>query len=233
MGLEIQDHGHHNSITGVPKDTDTTIPVVIKGHHNTISMEPGLKAEKNCEWIIQGNHNRLSLGPQVFLKRGTRLKMEGNHNQVTLGANFSGNIMLGIQTSGATFHMGAHATVAGGTFAIHEPYRLVVGKDCMFAAGVFMTVSDMHSIYDVDSKERVNPGGNILIGDHVWLGFRSIVLKGVHIGQGSVIGAGAIVTKDIPEQCLAVENPAKVIRERINWTRHMDGKTPRELRGLV
>lgn len=58
-----------------------------------------------------------------------------------------------------------------------------------------------------------------MIGNHVWLGQRVIIGKGVKIGENSVIGAGAIVTRDIPEGCVAAGVPAKVIRRDISWLR--------------
>lgn len=57
----------------------------------------------------------------------------------------------------------------------------------------------------------------IKIGNHVWIGLRAIILKGVTIGNDSIIGAGAVVTKDVPPNCLVVGTPAKIIRRNINW----------------
>ena len=48
------------------------------------------------------------------------------------------------------------------------------------------------------------------IGNHVWIGKRAIILKGVTIGDGSIVGMGAVVTKDVPSNSLAVGNPAKI-----------------------
>lgn len=56
------------------------------------------------------------------------------------------------------------------------------------------------------------PAAPIIIDDDVWLGARCIILKGVHIGARSIIAAGSVVSKDIPEDCIAAGNPAKVIR---------------------
>lgn len=52
----------------------------------------------------------------------------------------------------------------------------------------------------------------IIIDNNVWIGYSCIILKGVHIGKNSIIGAGSIVTKDIPENSLAAGNPCKVIK---------------------
>ena len=54
----------------------------------------------------------------------------------------------------------------------------------------------------------------VVIGDDVWIGHRVILLPGVHIGNGSIIGAGAVVTRDIPDYSVAVGVPARVIRNR-------------------
>jgi acetyltransferase-like isoleucine patch superfamily enzyme len=59
-------------------------------------------------------------------------------------------------------------------------------------------------------------GGDVLIGDRVWIGYRAIVLPGVCIGEGAVIGAGAVVTKDVEPYSIMVGNPARRIGERIS-----------------
>jgi acetyltransferase-like isoleucine patch superfamily enzyme len=61
------------------------------------------------------------------------------------------------------------------------------------------------------------PSAPIVIGDHVWIGANATVLKGVTIGNNVIIAAGAVVTKDIPENCIAAGVPAKVIRSNIKW----------------
>ena len=57
----------------------------------------------------------------------------------------------------------------------------------------------------------------IKIGNHVWIGQGATILKGVTIGNNSIIAAGAIVTKDIPANCIAAGVPARVIKEDVNW----------------
>ena len=57
----------------------------------------------------------------------------------------------------------------------------------------------------------------IVIGDHVWIGTNAIVLKGVTIGDGAVIAAGAVVTRDVPAHSLAAGVPARVIRSDVHW----------------
>lgn len=89
-----------------------------------------------------------------------------------------------------------------------------IGKDCMIAANSYIINND-HSIYG-ELKVR-NPSHlvkDICIEDNVWIGANCSILKGVTIGEGSVIGAGSIVTKNIPPYAIAFGNPCKVIKFR-------------------
>lgn len=67
---------------------------------------------------------------------------------------------------------------------------------------------------DILIKEQGNSSGPISIGDDVWLGAAVMIMPNVTVGTGVVIGAGSIVTKDIPEYAIAVGNPARVVRMR-------------------
>jgi len=57
----------------------------------------------------------------------------------------------------------------------------------------------------------------ISIGNHVWIGINATILKGVTIGDGAIIAAGAVVTRDIPASCMAAGVPASVIKNNISW----------------
>ena len=89
-----------------------------------------------------------------------------------------------------------------------------IGKGALFASHVY--ISDHDHDYS-DPNDPVVSNARIMcapvkIGDFAWLGERVVVLKGVTIGERSIIGAGSIVTKDIPPLSIAVGSPARVIR---------------------
>jgi acetyltransferase-like isoleucine patch superfamily enzyme len=65
-----------------------------------------------------------------------------------------------------------------------------------------------------DERHRDNLSSNVFIGDDVWIGYAAIILSGVKIGRGAIIGAGAVVTKDVASYSIVVGNPAKHIRMR-------------------
>jgi hypothetical protein len=89
----------------------------------------------------------------------------------------------------------------------------------MIAADVQLRCDDGHPIFDVRTGKRVNVSRSISVGDHVWLGLRSVVLGGVEIGSGSVVGVGSIVTRDVPNNVVAAGSPAKPVRRDIAWER--------------
>ncbi len=93
-----------------------------------------------------------------------------------------------------------------------------IGDNCMLAANVYVSDSDWHHVYN-----RIRPfrcTKPVALEDNVWLGESVMVLKGVTIGENSVIGAGSVVTKDIPANVVAAGNPARVIK-KINPQRRM------------
>ena len=225
MGIDIQDHGEQNRVDIPPTAMPGDMKVVLHGNHNHFTLNGAIQPKTRCLIDIQGDHNSITLGTETSFGRESKMKVLGDYNSILIGDTCHGHIKLRIQTTGATFQLGDDATMLEPRFVIQEPYRIVVGKDCLFSRDVWVSVSDMHGIFDIETGERVNAGRDVIIGDHVWFGHHTKVLKGVQIGSGSVIGTGAVVTKDIPENCVAAGTPAKVTRERIYWTRDIEGKT--------
>ena len=89
----------------------------------------------------------------------------------------------------------------------------------MLSSGIKFKTGDSHSIINSDKNVRINPDGNVNIGDHVWIGQEVIILKNTHIGDNCVIGIRSLVTKDFGENLLVAGIPAKIIKQKINWTR--------------
>lgn len=89
--------------------------------------------------------------------------------------------------------------------------EITIGDSVMMANGVYITDSDWHQIYDRGSRPReVHP---VRIHNNVWLGDQSTVLKGVTIGENSIVAAGAVVSKDVPANVIVAGNPAVIVRE--------------------
>lgn len=89
---------------------------------------------------------------------------------------------------------------------------LVVGRDCAIGPGCYLTDHDHGFAPDALPLALPMPSAPTRLEDRVWIGANVVVLKGVTIGTGSVIGAGSVVTRNVPAGCVAVGNPARVIR---------------------
>jgi acetyltransferase-like isoleucine patch superfamily enzyme len=88
--------------------------------------------------------------------------------------------------------------------------EIVLGDGVMLANGAYVTDSDWHTIYDRMVRDEPTP---VHIGNNVWLGDHSTVLKGVTIGDNSVVASRAVVTRDVPANVVVAGSPAKVIKE--------------------
>ncbi len=89
--------------------------------------------------------------------------------------------------------------------------EITLGDGVMLANGAYITDSDWHTIYD--RMVRAEPPTPVHIGNNVWLGDHATVLKGVTVGDNSVIASRAVVTNDVPANVVVAGSPAKVIRE--------------------
>ena len=112
--------------------------------------------------------------------------------------------------------------------------RVTIGKYCSIAYGVKIIASGEHyygraanypfraRCLGDDGESETSSKGEVRIGNDVWMGARAIVLSGVTIGDGAVIGAGAVVTSDIPPYAIAVGVPARVLRYRFSKSQIQD-----------
>ena len=103
--------------------------------------------------------------------------------------------------------------------------KLVIGNYCSVADDVVFLLSVEHplnhvstfpfkTIYGKEGYADATSKGDIVVDDDVWIGFRAIIMSGVHIAQGAVIAAGAVVTKDVPPYAIVGGAPAKILKYR-------------------
>lgn len=112
---------------------------------------------------------------------------------------------------GCNTHIGNYV-YANFNFSVVDDIEVHIGNHVMFGPNVVISVTG-HPLYYEYRKDGGQFSYPVYIEDHVWIGAGVIILPGVTIGKNSVIGAGSVVTKDIPENSLALGTPCKVIRE--------------------
>lgn len=103
---------------------------------------------------------------------------------------------------------------AGAQIRCQEHIR--IGNGCAIGRNVMIMDFDAHELtYSDGTKNRVT--APIMIGNHVWIGANATVLKGVTIGDGAVVAAGAVVTRDIPANTVVAGVPARIIKRNVEW----------------
>lgn len=103
-----------------------------------------------------------------------------------------------------------------GTAITARSCTIRIGKGTMIGPNCVITDSDFHALWPAETRldtPAFDRDRDVTIGNHVWLGMRCIVLKGVTIGDGAVIAAGSVVTRDVPPNTVAAGSPAKVVKQ--------------------
>jgi maltose O-acetyltransferase len=152
-----------------------------------------------------------SLGPRVRLW-GQPL-VRNNGGQIVIGEGavlYSTAATLELVADGGRLEIGPRALINYGC-SIAATQLVRIGPDCLIGKQCILIDNDFHRLEPGRRRERP-PSAPLILEEHVWLGSRVIVLPGVTIGADSVIGAGSVVTRDVPPRCLAAGSPARVIR---------------------
>ncbi len=156
-------------------------------------------------------------GPQYLLLFGEKIRI-GNCLHMACDSDRK----VRIQTWS---HKGASASITIGNYCLISPgvrimaeRSITIGDSCMFGAGAYIADSDWHGLYNRTRPFRCSEP--VVLKDNVWIGDGAKVCKGVTIGENSVVGAGAVVTKDVPDNVVVAGVPAKVVK-KINPNRKM------------
>jgi len=160
---------------------------------STIDVAKSVKIV-GCHILIKGKNNHLFIGEHTRLRNMT-IEIIGDNYFVKIGKN----CMIGDA---------CYLSVKEGT-------HLIIGDGCGLSRNVKIMTSDGHPIFK--EGKRINEAKDIVLGSHVWIADNVTILKGCMIGEGSVVGINATVTKNIPSTSIAVGNPAKVVQDNIEW----------------
>jgi acetyltransferase-like isoleucine patch superfamily enzyme len=155
--------------------------------------------------------------PIIFNSTGAKLEIGNN---VTINSSFLSNLVglfqrtiIVTRSAGAKIIIGNNVGISGAT--IYARNSIIIGDNTLIGGNTKIIDNDFHPIEPEIRRKtpheqmKVKP---IEIGENVFIGCNSLILKGAKIGNNSVIGAGSVVIGDIPENCIAAGNPAKVIR---------------------
>jgi acetyltransferase-like isoleucine patch superfamily enzyme len=171
-------------------------------HRKGISIEGPIMV-RGYPFIEMAKGARIVIGSHVLLNSSNRGYHLNMHSPVKLMAD----------KAEAIISIGEKTRIHGS--CLHAREAITIGKNCLIAANTLIVDSSGHDLSFPDVDNRINTAGGsipVVVEDNVWIGANTIVLPGVRIGNGSIIGAGSVVTKDIPAFSLAAGNPARVIK---------------------
>lgn len=136
--------------------------------------------------------SQIVIGADAVLKAGTHLCPCRSDAQVVIGAR----------------------TTVGFHTLMYASKRIEIGDDCMIAPFVYIVDSDHEMRLGQPMNQQPNAAMPVKIGSDVWIGAHAVILKGVTIGDGAVVAAGAVVREDVPPYCIVGGVPARVLGQR-------------------
>lgn len=223
IGGNINFHGSSNSFSlGKSCSILSNVIVKIKGNENSLDLKENCKLTIGFKIIFVKDGNYLYAGPNSRFN-STSLKFNTTNGLIFLCGNQVINHIDAIVSNGNILFIGEK--MSNGldvNFLVGGAKNILIGADVMMSRYLDLKTNDGHLIYDKNSKKRINQSKSIIIGDHVWIGKSCTILKGANIKDGSIIGAKSIVTKTIPENCIAAGSPAKPVKHEIIWDRTLD-----------
>ena len=190
---------------------------------NRIRNRKGLRLVCNGAFIKRCLINNYGHNNIVIIGKGCRLnkckvELYGNNNRIELGQNCVGiNVDL-YASDGSSINIGNMVHFAGEVkIASLEGKQVCIGDDCLFSSGIRVRNGDSHSIID-QTKKRINPAADIIIGQHVWVGQQVIILKGAMLDRDCVVGIRSLVTgKRFEAGSIIAGSPAQVIKKGVTW----------------
>lgn len=176
---------------------------------------------KNLTVSIRGENSRIEIYEPFEVKIKCHISC-GENSLVRIYPFNSYNKAQILAGTNNTIQIGAYTTIKDANFFLgtSEYTNVKLGKDCMLSYDIIIRTNDGHTIYDKNTREILNPLKDVVIGDHVWIGARAMILKGSHIPSNSMVGACSLVNKEFSEENTVIAGiPAKVIKKDVNWDR--------------
>lgn len=167
-----------------------------------VVLGPGAKIY-GCPIIQRHRKSRIEIGSRFSLRSWGTSNPLGPYRPA----------ILSTRSAGARLRIGSDVGMTGGTVCATE--SIEIGDRVFIGANAIIVDTDFHPTLPEERKLQPNAGAHapVVIEDDAFIGMNSIVLRGVRIGTGAFIGAGSVVTSDVPARTICAGNPAKVIRD--------------------
>lgn len=175
---------------------------------NLSSIVSDARAVLRAQWSFRG----AQLGPRVRCFGRPNVRLGGEmilDDRVRIMSDVA-TTELGVGPGG-TLHIGSRTFVNYGT-SIAAGESVTIGANCLIGTHVLIADNDFHRL-EADRRNEAPDTDPVVLADNVWIGQRAMVLKGVTIGENSVVAAGSVVTKDVPANTVVGGVPARILRD--------------------
>lgn len=176
---------------------------IIKMFSNGITIMPGALV------YYKSHVSNFSVDGKIFIGKNTRIGCSSK--QCHTGLPFYARIL--IDGAKSSVFIGDHCRLNGAY--IHAKKSITIGNKCVVAAGVNIIDSNAHQVCSFDRTIERDKPKEIIIGNNVWIGLNSIILKGTTIGDNSIISAGSVVKGVFPNNVIIAGNPATIVKKII------------------
>lgn len=193
-------HNHLDGLKGNDCDFGCAVmsgtTVAIHGRNNIVRFSGTACYLKDCTIVVYGDDNLIEITDSTCVGLNIHVEDNGNCVKVGKGTSFTGECEL----------------------AAIEGTCITVGDDCLFSSKIRIATGDSHAVLDAKTGRRINPSASIVIGNHVWVGYSVSILKGVSIGDNSIVGSCAVVTRPHTDMNVALAgNPAAIVKRGVDW----------------
>ena len=197
--------------------------ILMKRYNNNVEIQRGL----NVKCKIKGKNNTVKIfgNENKKIKANIRIKIYGDNNSVIInGIEKIKRLYIGVGNvvpcENITINIGKNITCVDTTIlAYQNNVPITIGDNCLFSKNVVIRSGELpHIIYDTTTGQNLDNSNGISIGDHVWVGENTFIMKKAKLSNNSIVGSASVVTRKFEEENVVIAgNPAEIRRRNINW----------------
>jgi acetyltransferase-like isoleucine patch superfamily enzyme len=174
------------------------LKITVNGNNNRIRIELPLKFS-DCKLVVIGDNNTFSImGSKTKIMKVFFFISDGCHIKIGRNCFFNNDVSIIAKEK--------------------KDSRIIIGNNCVISTECIFRCGDGHTVIDSETGEPLNEPRDVIIGNHVWIGARTMLLKGTYIPGDSIVGAMSLVNRAFDEDNIMIAGtPARIIKHDVNW----------------
>ena len=162
------------------------------------------------------HHSEMIIGKNIFIDDDCLINQRDDGGKTEIGDHVCIYRSTTLETGRNGFiSVGAHSSIHPRCLIMSYLAPINIGSGVMIAANCAIYSYDHNFLPGIPiRKQPLTSKGEVSIGDEAWIGTGVIILSGVRIGHGAIVGAGSVVTHDVPDNAIAIGNPARIVKMR-------------------